>query len=552
MTLGWSLLFSFFALSTGAQAPAVPPPRDASTTPAPTGVVRGRVTSAATGQPLHRVRLTLNGPTTNPPITVTDTHGRFELMNVPEGTYSITALRAGYLTIQYGQRRPREAGRTLAVKGGETIEGVDISLPKGGTLAGRITDELGDPAPGVRVEAVELRYIRGRRVHVPARIATTNDAGEYRLSGLEPGAYQIRASAAEVWEADDGKSTLTYAATYYPGVTAADQPQSINVSVGQEVPALDFRLIMGRAARISGVVEDTRGEPLAAQLVHLSNVGRTIGGALLFTQGAGETKTDAGGAFEFQKLAPGEYVVHSGGQTDRTSVPVTVSEGEAQHVVLTPRRDSSISGSLVTDEGMPPPFPTARVRVSPIPANPGAVLPLWTQPRDQALKPDWTFRIPGVHGPYLFRVTGLPPDWMLKAVLLGGREITDVALTVSKGDPDMDGLQIVLSRKGGKVTGQVVDRAGATAPDVTVIVFAEDRAQWSLSSRFIKAVRPDRTGRFSVSGLPPAAYRVVARDFVLEGQWEDPEFLESLLKEAARLELAEGASEAIKLTLEAR
>ena len=84
--------------------------RDAVPAKQGTATVRGRITSA-TGQPLHRVRITLNGSVANPPTTVTDTRGLFELLNVPPGSYSLTAARAGYLTLQYGQRRPREAGR---------------------------------------------------------------------------------------------------------------------------------------------------------------------------------------------------------------------------------------------------------------------------------------------------------------------------------------------------------------------------------------------------------------------------------------------------------
>jgi hypothetical protein len=87
--------------------------------------------------------------------------------------YSITASRAGYLTVQYGQRRPHESGRTLEVHDGQLIEHVDMALPRGGVLSGRITDELGDPFPGARVEAVSLRYTRGRRVPLQAGIATT-------------------------------------------------------------------------------------------------------------------------------------------------------------------------------------------------------------------------------------------------------------------------------------------------------------------------------------------------------------------------------------------
>src|SRR6185436_14114187 len=109
--------------------------------------------------------------------------------------------------IQYGQRRPRESGRTFDIKADDVLTGIDLAMYKGGVISGRITDEANEPAPNVRVEAVEMRFMRGRRVPVAAKIATTNDAGEYRLSGLDPGQFQVRASSTDVWESDDGKNT---------------------------------------------------------------------------------------------------------------------------------------------------------------------------------------------------------------------------------------------------------------------------------------------------------------------------------------------------------
>ena len=543
-------------LLTAAGTAARQQPRDpAATRPAQSGVegtatIRGRITAAATDRPLHRVRITLNGALANPPTTVTDTRGVYELTNVPAGSYSMTATRAGYLTLQYGQRRPREAGRTLEVKAGDTIEGIDLALPKGGVIAGRVTDELGEPAPGVRVEATELRFIRGQRVPVAARIATASDTGEYRLSGLEPGAYQVRAAAREIWDSDDGKQALTYAVTYYPGVTAAEQPQAVNVPLGQEVSGIDIRLIAGRAARITGVVEAASGEPLADQVVNLDNIGRTIGGAVMSAQGAGSTRTDKQGAFEFPKLPPGEYMAYSGDQKNRVAVRVIVSDGDVQHVVLSPRLPTSIRGTVRSDDESPLPFPAARVRLVPVSADPQSVLPAWGEAREQTIRPDWTFQVTDADGKYLFRMTGLPPDWMLKAVLHGGTDITETPLTVTKGTADVQGMQVVLSRKGARITGNVVDRPGSPAPDTTVIVFADDPSLWGLASRYVTAVRPDKTGRFTVGGLPAATYRVAALDFVIEGQWEDQEFLRGLHKTAARIQLEEGATGTLKVTVE--
>jgi hypothetical protein len=547
MIRGWSIGLVLLA----AASQQSPPARDPAGRPAATGTVRGRVTAAASDLPLHRVRVTLNGAVQNPPTAVTDTRGYFELADVPAGSYSLTATRAGYLTIQYGQRRPREAGRTIEVQAGQTIEKIDLSLPRGSVLAGRVTDETGDAAPGVRVEALEYRYLRGRRILVPARLASTNDAGEFRISGLEPGAFHLRASSTDVWEGDDGKATYVHAVTYYPGVVGTEQPQALNLGVGQEIGGLDFQLQPGRAARVTGIVEDANGQPVRDQVVALSDITRGIGGRLVSSgQGAGPTKTDARGAFEFSRLAPGEYLVIAGGAEDRVSTTVVLGDGDLRHVVVTPRRPTEFSGRILTDDGGTPPFLASQVRLLPVPMDPQRVLPLWGESSGDIVRPDWTFRSANLDGQYLFRLSGLPAGWMLKAVRKGERDFTDTPLALSRGGPDEPGVEIVLSRKGAAVSGEVTTPAGTPVPDATVIVFSAESSLWGPASRFVRAARPDNDGRFTVDGLPPGKYLAIARDLVIDGQWEDASFLQSLLKNATKVELGESAKETVKLSVE--
>ncbi len=126
MLLAVTLVLSL-AISAGPQEP-----RDtAAPVKAAGATIRGRVTAAATGLPLHRVRITLNGSLSNPLTTVTDAKGVFEPTDVPPGAYALTAARAAYLTIQYGQRRPREGGRTLQIQRGQSVEGIDFALYQG-------------------------------------------------------------------------------------------------------------------------------------------------------------------------------------------------------------------------------------------------------------------------------------------------------------------------------------------------------------------------------------------------------------------------------------
>jgi hypothetical protein len=143
-------------------------------------------------------------------------------------------------------------------------------------------------------------------------------------------------------------------------------------------------------------------------------------------------------------------------------------------------------------------------------------------------------------GRYLFRITGVPPEWMLKNVELGGRDVTDTPLDVPGGGNEMAGLRMILSRASGTVSGAVVSRDGKPAPDSTVVVFADDSRRWGFGTRFVKAARPDNEGRFTVSGLPPGLYRAVARDNIVDGQWENQDFLQRAAADATRLTLTAG------------
>ena len=530
------------------------PPRDASPPrpPQATASISGEITAAANGQPLHRVRVTLTGSIANPLTAVTDDRGEFEILNVPAGSYSVTATRAGYLTIQYGQRRPREAVRRLDVREGQALKHVDIALSRGAVVAGRIVDELGEPYPGVRVEAVEPRYINGRRVAVAAGIDTTDDIGEFRISGLNPGTYTVRASTIETWEGEgDRKDAFAYSITYFPGSAGPDGAEIITLAVGQEVANLDFALAVGRAAAVSGRVENANGEPFTGLPVNLSRITRTIGGALLSSGPGGSARTGSDGSFEIRNMPPGEYVLSATfSATESAAQTVMLAETDLTSIVLRPGRQSAVSGSVMTDDGTTPNFSAARLQVAPVAAGEVGGLQPWEGESPQAVRGDWSFAFNGMAGRFLFRVNGLPDDWMLRSVTFNGRDITDTALETPTDGRPVTGLRMVISQKGASVTGVVLDAHGAPLPDSAVVVFAEDRVRWVPGTRFVKSVRPDEEGHFVAAGLPPGAYLVASKDFVAEGEWADPTFLQSIVPGATRVTLAEGTTQEVSLTVE--
>src|SRR5205085_1817725 len=69
---------------------------------------------------------------------------------------------------------------------------VDIALPRGSAVSGRILDEFGEPVADASVSAMRREYASGKRRLVQSgRNSLTNDLGQFRLFGLPPGEYYI-------------------------------------------------------------------------------------------------------------------------------------------------------------------------------------------------------------------------------------------------------------------------------------------------------------------------------------------------------------------------
>jgi hypothetical protein len=501
------------------------------------GTIRGRIVVAETGRPLARARVGLISATApGRPLMTSSSNslGNFELRDVPPGPYFVSASRAGYLELQHGQRRPRERGTAVIVRDGETVPRIDIALPRGSVLAGRITDDAGHPYPGILVSVWEMRYREGRRLPFPAGGARTDDLGDYRIFGLPPGAYHISAASPETWR-NEKNETFGFATTYYAS-SDAGPPITIALEVAQQRLGLDFSLTASRTARVAGRVTRTNGEPMAGEAVQLS---LTIPGTGVFFAGSQiSTRTAADGAFELRDVPPGAYSIRAGARNE-TAIETVVVSGDVDNLVLVATSGSPVTGMIVTDEGAPPPFTASGVRLNLL-TDSDRVKPTVRVP---AINNDWTFALSNVGGPFVFRVQGLPPGWMLDAVRIGDRDITDVPFDVPTGGKEVSGLQIVITEKIGKIGGTVVtaDR-GAPASDATVVVFSEEEDQWIFGSRFVRSARPASNGTYTITGLPAGNYLVVARQTLMDGEWESREFLAAALPDGVRVELKAGES----------
>jgi hypothetical protein len=136
---------------------------------------------------------------------------------------------------------------------------------------------------------------------------------------------------------------------------------------------------------------------------------------------------------------------------------------------------------------------------------------------------------------------------MLSAIEANGVDVTDKPVELRGNAPE---LRIVLSRRVTEVSG-VVTSARAPIPNVTVVVFPEDREKWSFPSRYVAFADTDNQGRFVIPRLPGRERYFAAVVTSLEdGDQFDQDLLDRLRPGATLFTLGEGERRTLNLVLE--
>ena len=538
------IVLALFVLAPGA-APGAQSPQAAARDPRAakiaTAAIRGRVVAADTGMPLRRARLALSaGVLERPLYTATDAQGRYEFADLPSGRYTLKASKTAYVTLEYGQRRAFEAGKPIELGDGVTLEKIDFSLPRGCVISGTVVDDLGEPVALARVAALRSSFEEGKRKLVATGLdVQTNDLGQYRLFGLQPGTYFVGTRPTPGPSLDG----YPFAPSYYPGTLNPAEAQRVVARLGQERGGIDFVQPQGRLARLSGVVIDSAGRPLTAASVSI--VSPSTGYGL-----GAPVKPD--GSFAVQNIAPGDYVLiamlrgQRVGDIEQTGLPMTVTGDDIAGLVLQMTHGCRLQGRVVTDNGTAPAFRSAGARVDPLPVASDVPISIRNIGTQGIVKDDWSFEMDGIGGTMLFRISQLPASYMLKSVLLDGRDITDQPIDI-KGTDDVTGLQVVITSHVTEVSGAALDAKGQPALDYTVVVFADDAVRWKYPSRFLATARPDQQGRFKIANLPPGRYLAVAVEYLDEDQWGDPDYLQALRPQATMFTLSAGEARTLDL-----
>jgi Carboxypeptidase regulatory-like domain len=207
--------------------------------PVPSCTVAGRVVTTAEGSPVRSARIALMSERSGDVrmyATTSDSDGQSVLKDVPPGRYRFFAIRAGFVDQQY-RSQTVDGGAVLALKSGQNVSDILFRMTAAAVVTGLVTNENGEPMSLVQVVALRKAteeemedegFFQSRKQELRSVASgQTDDRGQYRIFGLKPGEYYIRAT--DSFEPDRNVPAdesywvqqflgTEYAPVYYPGV----------------------------------------------------------------------------------------------------------------------------------------------------------------------------------------------------------------------------------------------------------------------------------------------------------------------------------------------
>jgi len=445
----------------------------------------------------------------------------------------MTAWKSGYAETRVGARAPWEPASVLAVEPGRTLEPVELRLPKGASITGRVLDDAGDPLADMQVTVGRAVPVNGRlQFRSLGLTATTDDRGEYRIGGLSSGSFVVNAFG---WAAPAAPLTRSRLAArpfsiFYPHTPFLGQARPVTLRPGEDLTAIDVvytpeTMVM---PTVSGRVIDPRGLGSRASILAASAADGI--GAATRSIGGGVQPT---GEFQFP-LPPGDYVLTAQAGDMMATIPLTVDRADVSGLEFVLVKSARLMGRLIFDGTSPRPANAAVMAVTQGVGNPMSMR------GPSAVRSNGAFVLSDVIGVCELQVFGTP-GWHVKAIRAAGRDLLDVPIEF-KGGEELRDVEIVLTDRtaelGGVITGLP---AGA---NVSVLVFPDDPRQTAHRAR---RVRADQNGRFLAADLMPGTYLAALAADVDDGQWPTTAYLNRFRPTAQHVTLGDGEQKNISL-----
>jgi hypothetical protein len=516
-------------------------------------MIAGTVVDAVSEQPLRGAEVRLRGtPGTSAPVSQstsasTDANGRFVFEGLAAGRYVLMASHDGYAN--NNRDNPGLRGKMLAVAPGQRINDVVLRLLPDGIIAGHITNEAGKPLRGVSLQAMKSSYPRGRRELRQVAQTVTNDAGEYRIPGLVPGKYYIRAKPPHSAAAKLGNDKA-YVPLYYPAASDLARSVTLALRAGEELAGIDLNFVPVQTVHIRGQIINARTSLPSKEgsVTLLSDQGETT-----FSVGSPSQNLSAGAqaTFEFQGVPPGSYILVAQQPSTpqeqktmwgRTAIEVGDTNIDHADVVVGPGVD--VSGHIRVESKTP-------VDISKDISNMVGILDLQEASSLAGLTPDIDNASVKADGTFIFREIPegnyridfhpIPAGFYLKSS--GAADVLETGITVGRGHSPPP-LELVLSPGAARIDGTVASDEQAS-PGASVVLVPDGKARGQPDD-YRQAVA-DQLGRFSMRNVTPGDYTLFAWEQIERGAYMDPDFLGQYEDRGKAVHVEEGGHVSVQL-----
>lgn len=476
-------------------------------TPPEPGIIEGVVVEMPGERPLAGavVRLQSQGGANNASLLVTSSRpdGTFAFRSVPPGNYVLEAEFGGYIRANWSNEivPPAGFGVTMTprvqLNPAQRISNAGLQLMRGGVIAGRLTDDRGEPIPGAAVQVLRTTYTNGVRTRTPGQTVFSNDLGEYRFFMLRPGQYYLSV-------VPSGTTSLLLNSEakaiplYYPGTIDSQQAQPIELALGETKAGVNFSSIPTRTAVVSGSVQGNSTYTAGVVLSPLNGTTAVEG-----------TTNDKDGSFEFKGVIPGPYTLVARNIEQQSVVSLDVrNDTSGLRLFLGPGFripvKVHIDGNAAGDD---PELDKLYFNVRGEPAIQGI------EPEVYSPFPDGHFTLDVLTRDYKIELNR-PPEYYIKSMTMGGIDVLSQGRLRVSSSSDVP-LEILVAKDTGSVQGNTNGKLGT-------VVLVPEMARRNQTTLY-KSMRVGGTFRFD--RVPPGNYKLFAWIEENGGPWLDPDYL---------------------------
>jgi protocatechuate 3,4-dioxygenase beta subunit len=493
-------------------------------------------------------------------VVLTDTEGSFSFKGLSPGRYLLTAQKEGYFDRLMGGYSGSTTTRILVIENGKPPAPLELSMIKAGTISGQIRDPAGRSVQGMKVDANQIWYPKGRATFSSRASAVTDEHGEFRLFWLPPGEYFVGATPGEVGSISNPQGT--WALTFFPGETDPAAASPLTIREGEEIKGIDINLRTSTTRTYS--ISGTAVNPIASlNPVGRPGADRTVSSFYLvpressLTDGVlAPTVTNSlpvdsrkEGDFQIRNVKPGRYDLYPNAYdftdhhilTSRT--PIDVGNADITGLLIPVNKGVTLS-AVATVEGEPPiPLNSLRMNLSTLDSTPYPFAASLESPQVDSSGRATAEGIPEAR--YTLGLTGLPPMAYIADIRQDDISVFDDGFVM---DQKSRPVQIVVRSDGATVGGLVQTSDHKPAANITVILVPplERRKNPAL----FKVVTTDEAGRFSMASVMPGPYTIIAlKDPPFREPWLNADFLSTYKGLSFHVEIRSRSSEEVQLEL---